>query len=66
MSPSASRCATALGAAPVELGTDLNLLEKSQQQVPQLVAGANLIRPVEFTSVAEAVGLAWHGSLSII
>jgi D-lactate dehydrogenase len=45
----------------VELGApDQSALERSQQQVLQLVAGAHLIRPVEFTSVTEAVELAWH------
>ena len=45
----------------VELGApDQGSLEKAQQQVLQLVAGAKLIRPVEFTSVAEAIELAWH------
>ena len=45
----------------VEFGAaDAASLEKAQGQVLDLVAKTNLIRPVEFTSVEEAVELAWH------
>ena len=45
----------------VEFGAaDAASLETAQRQVLDLVAKANLIRPVEFTSVEEAVELAWH------
>jgi D-lactate dehydrogenase len=45
----------------VEIGAeDSNSLEDKQRQVLKLVSGARLITPVEFTSVAEAVELAWH------
>ena len=45
----------------VEIGAeDQDALEATQQQVLDLVSGARLIHPVEFTSVAEAVELAWH------
>jgi D-lactate dehydrogenase len=45
----------------VELGAeDTTHLEAAQDLVLNLVSGTNLIRPVEFTSVAEAIELAWH------
>ena len=45
----------------VEVGADdPATLEATQQQILELAKSANLIRPVEFTSVAEAVELAWH------
>ena len=45
----------------VEVGAeDSASLEARQQQVLELVSTARLIKPVEFTSVAEAVELAWH------
>ena len=45
----------------VEIGAEEPAsLEATQQQVLELVSTARLIRPVEFTSVAEAVELAWH------
>jgi D-lactate dehydrogenase len=45
----------------VEVGAeDSASLEATQQQVLELVSTAKLIRPVEFTSVAEAIELAWH------
>ncbi len=45
----------------VEIGAeDSASLEATQQQVLELVSTAKLIRPVEFTSVAEAIELAWH------
>ena len=45
----------------VEFGAgDVASLEVAQGHVLDLVANANLIRPVEFTSVEEAVELAWH------
>jgi D-lactate dehydrogenase len=45
----------------VEIGAeDTDSLEATQRQVIQLVNAARLIKPVEFTSVAEAVELAWH------
>lgn len=45
----------------VEVGAeDSASLEATQRQVLELVSTARLIRPVEFTSVAEAIELAWH------
>ena len=45
----------------VEFGSkDAVSLEATQQQVLDLVSTARLIKPVEFTSVAEAIELAWH------
>jgi D-lactate dehydrogenase len=45
----------------VELGAeDQNALEVKQNQVLELVSTGKLIKPVEFTSVAEAIELAWH------
>ena len=45
----------------VEIGAeDPDSLAATQHQVIELVSGARLIRPVEFTSVAEAIELAWH------
>jgi D-lactate dehydrogenase len=45
----------------VEFGApDVASLEAVQSRVLTLVAKAKLIRPVEFTSVEEAVELAWH------
>ncbi len=45
----------------VEIGAeDSDSLEATQQQVLELVSAARLIKPVEFTSVAEAIELAWH------
>jgi D-lactate dehydrogenase len=45
----------------VEFGAaDAASLEATQGRVLDLVAKANLIRPVEFTSVEEAIELAWH------
>jgi len=45
----------------VEFGAaDVASLEATQRQVLDLVAKTNLIRPVEFTSVEEAIELAWH------
>jgi D-lactate dehydrogenase len=45
----------------VEFGAeDADSLEAKQRQVIDLVSTAKLIQPVEFTSVAEAVELAWH------
>ncbi|MGA9368658.1 MAG: FAD-binding oxidoreductase, partial [Steroidobacteraceae bacterium] len=45
----------------VEVGAeDPASLQATQQQILELVSTAKLIRPVEFTSVAEAVELAWH------
>lgn len=45
----------------VEIGADDEVaLQHTQDLVTELVAKANLIRPVEFTSVGEAVELAWH------
>jgi D-lactate dehydrogenase len=45
----------------VEFGAeDSASLEVTQQRVFKLVSAARLIRPVEFTSVAEAIELAWH------
>src|SRR5580698_9342349 len=45
----------------VEIGAeDSNSLEAKQHQVLDLVSTARLIKPVDFTSVAEAVELAWH------
>ena len=45
----------------VELGgEDNDKLQATQQQVLDLVSKGPLIRPVEFTSVTEAVELAWH------
>src|ERR1700690_889665 len=45
----------------VEVGAeDSASLEATQQQILELVNTAKLIRPVEFTSVAESIELAWH------
>jgi D-lactate dehydrogenase len=45
----------------VEFGAkDSDSLEATQRQVLALVSTARLIKPVEFTSVAEAIELAWH------
>jgi len=45
----------------VEFGAeDMGALEVLQNKVIELTSKANLIHPVEFTSVAEAVELAWH------
>ena len=45
----------------VEFGAaDAASLGVAQDQVLELVAKANLLRPVEFTSVEEAIELAWH------
>ena len=45
----------------VEFGAaDTQALEVLQGKVIELTARANLLHPVEFTSVAEAVELAWH------
>src|ERR1700691_4073181 len=45
----------------VEFGAeDSNSLGVKQQQVLNLVSSARLLKPVEFTSIAEAVELAWH------
>src|SRR6201991_5028965 len=45
----------------VEIGAeDSDSHEAKQREVLELVSGAKLIRPVDFTSVAEAVELAWH------
>jgi D-lactate dehydrogenase len=45
----------------VEFGAeDMRALEVLQNKVIELTANANLIHPVEFTSVEEAVELAWH------
>jgi D-lactate dehydrogenase len=45
----------------VEYGaTDAAALQVAQGHVLDLVAKTNLIRPVEFTSLEEAVELAWH------
>src|SRR6201988_364399 len=45
----------------VEIGAeDSDSLEATQHQVLELVSTARLINPVEFTSVEEAIELAWH------
>src|ERR1700734_1720221 len=45
----------------VEIGAeDSNSLEAIQHRVLELVSTARLIKPVEFTSVSEAIELAWH------
>ena len=45
----------------VEVGAeDTTSLNTTQQKILELASTAKLIRPVEFTSVAEAVELAWH------
>src|SRR5580698_2804699 len=45
----------------VEIGAeDAESLEATQHQVIELTRPARLLKPVEFTSVAEAVELAWH------
>ena len=45
----------------VEFGAeDMRALEVLQNKVIEFTSKANLIHPVEFTSVAEAVELAWH------
>jgi len=45
----------------VEIGAeDSDSLEAKQEQVVKLASAARLIKPVDFTSVAEAIELAWH------
>ena len=45
----------------VEFGAeDMRALEVLQNKVIEFTSKANLIHPVEFTSVAEAIELAWH------
>ena len=45
----------------VEFGAeDMRALEGLQNKVIELTSNANLIHPVDFTSVEEAVELAWH------
>jgi D-lactate dehydrogenase len=45
----------------VEFGAeDMQALEVLQSKVIAFTSNANLIRPVEFTGVAEAIELAWH------
>jgi len=45
----------------VEFGAeDMRALEALQEKVIELASHANLIHAVEFTSVAEAIELAWH------
>jgi D-lactate dehydrogenase len=45
----------------VEVGAeDAKALEATQHQVIEVTSSARLLKPVEFTSVAEAVELAWH------
>jgi D-lactate dehydrogenase len=45
----------------VEFGAkDADSLEATEQKVLHLVSSSRLIKPVEFTSVAEAIELAWH------
>ena len=45
----------------VEFGaTDMQALEAKEAEVRELVADAHLLQPVTFTSVEEAVELAWH------
>jgi D-lactate dehydrogenase len=45
----------------VEFGAeDMQALEVLQNKVVDLTSSANLIHPVEFTSVEEAIELAWH------
>jgi D-lactate dehydrogenase len=45
----------------VEFGAeDMRALEVLQSKVISFASKANLIRPVEFTSMAEAIELAWH------
>ena len=45
----------------VEFGAeDMRALEVLQNKVLELTSNANLIHPVEFTSVEEAIELAWH------
>ena len=45
----------------VEFGAeDMDALETLQNKVIEFASKANLIHPVEFTSVAEAIELAWH------
>jgi D-lactate dehydrogenase len=45
----------------VEFGADdMRALEVLQNKVIEFASKANLIHPVEFTSVAEAIELAWH------
>ena len=45
----------------VEIGAeDSSSLQATQRRVLDLVSTARLIKPVEFTSVAEAIELAWH------
>ncbi len=45
----------------VEFGAeDMRALEVLQNKVIELTSNANLIHPVEFTSVEEAIELAWH------
>ena len=45
----------------VEFGAaDSDSLQAKQHQVIELVSSARLIKPVDFTSVTEAIELAWH------
>ncbi len=45
----------------VEFGAkDAKSLEATQHKVLELVSSSRLIKPVDFTSVAEAIELAWH------
>jgi D-lactate dehydrogenase len=45
----------------VEIGAEnTDSLEATQRQVIALASAARLIKPVEFTSVTEAIELAWH------
>ena len=45
----------------VEFGAeDMQALEALQNKVLELTSNANLIHPVDFTSVEEAIELAWH------
>ena len=45
----------------VEIGAENpDSLEATQRQVLKLVSTARLIKPVDFTSVSEAIELAWH------
>src|ERR1700678_1805950 len=45
----------------VEVGAeDAKSLEAIQRRVLEVVSSARLIKPVEFTSVSEAIELAWH------
>jgi D-lactate dehydrogenase len=45
----------------VEIGAENQAaLDEAQRQVIKLASGSRLIKPVEFTSVTEAIELAWH------